>query len=219
VRISTVFRKLLGVTGLLVLAVDFEEEGLVIDVRPQWRKPRCGECGRKRPCYDRSTPRRWRHLALGRTVFWLRYAPRRVSCRTCGVRVEQVPWAAHLSRFTWDLEEMAAYLAQQMDKTAVCKLLGIDWRTVGTLVQRVVAEVQRHASVNTTLNTYGHLDVEDLREAVNRLAGRPRSARDRAAPGRRERPAWCAGGAEFGNLKRLGPTAPEILSRCRAFAG
>jgi transposase len=140
VRISTVFRKLLDVTGLVVLTVGFEEEGLVIDVRPRWRKPRCGECGRKRPTYDRSPVRRWRHLALGRTVFWLRYAPRRVSCRTCGVRVEQVPWAAHLSRFTWGLEEMAAYLAQQIDKTAVCKLLDIDWRTVGTIVQRVVAD-------------------------------------------------------------------------------
>ena len=139
-RISTVFRKLLGVTGLLVSAVRFEEEGLIIDVRPRWRKPRCGECGRRRPTYDRSPQRRWRHLALGRTVFWLQYAPRRVSCRTCGVRVEQVPWAAHLSRFTWDLEEMAAYLAQQMDKTAVCKLIGIDWRTVGAIVERVVAD-------------------------------------------------------------------------------
>lgn len=137
-RIATVLRKLLGVTGLFVTTVGFEEKGLVVGVRPRWGKPRCGECGRKRSIYDRSPLRRWRHLALGRTVFWLEYAPRRVSCPTCGVRVEQVPWAAHLSRFTWDLEEMAAYLAQQMDKTAVCKLLGIDWRTVGTIVQRVV---------------------------------------------------------------------------------
>lgn len=35
---------------------------------------------------------------------------------------------------------MVAYLAQQMSKTAVCALMGIDWRTVGTIVQRVVAD-------------------------------------------------------------------------------
>jgi transposase len=52
--------------------------------------------------------------------------------------VEKVPWAAHGSRFTSDLEEMAAYLAQRMDKTAVTRLLGIDWRTVGTIIQRIV---------------------------------------------------------------------------------
>jgi transposase len=81
----------------------------------------------------------WRHLALGRGVFWLRYAPRRVDCPTCGVRVELVPWATALSRFTKDLEELVAYLAQQMDRTAVCKLVGIDWRSVGSIIQRVVS--------------------------------------------------------------------------------
>ena len=139
-RISTVLRKLLGVTGLVIGSVVFEEGGLVIDVRPRRRKPRCGECGRPRPAYDRSPVRKWRHLALGRVVFWLRYAPRRVDCPSCGVRVEQVPWAAPLSRFTLEFEEMVAYLAQRMDRTAVRKQLGINWRTVGTIVERIVAK-------------------------------------------------------------------------------
>jgi transposase len=72
-------------------------------------------------------------------VLWLRYAPVRVDCSRCGVRVEKVPWADHLSRFTRDFEEMVAYLAQRMDRTAVCKQLGINWRTVGTIVERMVA--------------------------------------------------------------------------------
>ena len=139
-RATSVFRKLLGCRGLVVRGVGFDEDGLIIDVAPGWRRPRCGKCGRKRPAYDRSAPRRWRHLALGRTVFWLRYAPRRVDCGSCGVVGEAVPWARHLSRFTRDLEEMAAYLAQRMDKTAVRKLLGINWRTVGTIVERIVTE-------------------------------------------------------------------------------
>ena len=37
-RISTVFRKLLGVTAMVVRTVLFEEAGLVIDVKPSWRK-------------------------------------------------------------------------------------------------------------------------------------------------------------------------------------
>ena len=139
-RIATVFRKLLGVTGLIVSAVGFEEEGLVVDVRPRWLKPRCGQCGKRRPAYNQSPLRKWRHLALGRVMFWLRYAPRRVDCRSCGVRVEQVPWAAQLARFTLEFEEMVAYLAQRMDRTAVRKQLGINWRTVGTIVERIVSE-------------------------------------------------------------------------------
>ena len=70
----------------------------------------------------------------------LEYQPRRVSCRRCeAVRTEQAPWAAHGSNFTYDFEELTAYLAQTMDKTSVTKLMGIAWRTVGKIVERVVA--------------------------------------------------------------------------------
>jgi transposase len=54
------------------------------------------------------------------------------------VRVEDVPWAAHASSFTYDFEELAAYLAQVTDKTRVTELMGIAWSTVGAIVQRVV---------------------------------------------------------------------------------
>lgn len=139
-RLNTVIRKLLGVTRIVVEDLELVPEGLVIRLRPRTRKPRCGKCGRGCPGYDRSPPRRWRHLALGRWPFWLEYAPRRVECPRCGVTVEQVPWAAHGSRFTREFEEMTAYLAQRMDRTAVRLLMGIDWRTVGTIVARIVQE-------------------------------------------------------------------------------
>jgi transposase len=139
VRITTVFRQLLGVTSLFVRDVAFEDEGLVLRVRPRWRKPRCGGCGRCAPGYDRLRERRWRHLGLGRTRIWLAYAPRRVNCPACGIRTEQVPWAPHGSRFTWDFEELVAYLAQITDKTKVTEQMGVSWRTVGAIVERVVA--------------------------------------------------------------------------------
>ncbi len=50
---------------------------------------------------------------------------------------EEVPWAAAESRFTWDFEELVAYLAQITDKTAVTNMVGISWRTVGAIVERV----------------------------------------------------------------------------------
>jgi transposase len=140
VRVNTVVRKLLGVINIVVEDLELVREGLVIRLRPRSRRPRCGQCGRRCPGYDRSPRRRWRHLALGRWPFWLEYAPRRVECRRCGVTVEQVPWAAHGSRFTREFEEMTAYLAQRMDRTAVRLLMGIDWRTVGTIAARIVKE-------------------------------------------------------------------------------
>ncbi len=138
-RVATVFRNLLGVTKLLVKNVDFAFDGLVVHVRPRWRLPRCSLCSKQAPGYDRKPARKWRHLALGRYSIWLSYAPRRVDCPGCGVRVEEVPWATPQSRFTRDFEEMVAYLAQGTDKTKVAKLMGISWVTVGAIVERIVA--------------------------------------------------------------------------------
>lgn len=140
-RITTVFRRLLGVTKMFVKDVQFcLDASLGIEVRPSWRLSRCGQCSRRAPRYDRRPVRRWRHLPWGRTSVDLLYEPWRVDCEHCGVRVEQVPWAAHGSRFTRDFEEMAAYLAQVTDQTQVSRLLGISWQTVGSIVERVVAD-------------------------------------------------------------------------------
>lgn len=138
-RVSTLLRRLIGVTGLFVKGVRFEDGVMVVGVKPRSRKTRCAQCERVRPGYDRLRARRWRHLGLGSLRIELEYAPRRVSCTRCGgVRVEAVAWAAHASNFTYDFEELVAYLAQVTDKTQVTKLLGIAWSTVGAIVCRVV---------------------------------------------------------------------------------
>ena len=126
-RLTTLLRRLLGVTQMYVKQVEMAADGpLTVSVEPSWRRSRCGTCGKRAPRYDRQPVREWRHLSWGRMPAWLRYAPWRVSCRRCrGVKVEQVPWASGSSVFTSGFEELAAYLAQVTDRTAVSRLLGI----------------------------------------------------------------------------------------------
>ena len=72
--------------------------------------------------------RQWRHLSWGRDLpAWLRScAVAGVVPAICrGVKVEQVPWASGTSVFTSGFEELAAYLAQVTDRTAVSRLLGM----------------------------------------------------------------------------------------------
>ena len=139
-RVTTLLRRMLGIPDMFVRSVEFSGHDLILGVVPRWREPRCGGCGRRAARYDRRLERRWRHLGLGQLRIWLSYAPRRVACPHCeAVCVERVPWAAHTSRFTSDFEELTAYLAQVTDKTKVTKLMGITWRTVGKIVERVVA--------------------------------------------------------------------------------
>ncbi len=53
----------------------------------------CSGCGHRRPGYDRLPSRRFEFIPLwGIKVFFV-YAPRRVDCPRCGVKVEQMPWS------------------------------------------------------------------------------------------------------------------------------
>ncbi len=138
-RITTFFRRTLGIPGIVVLSVILGTGEAVLRVRPPWRKPRCSRCGKQAPGYDRLAERRWRHIAFGRWPLWLCCELRRVECPSCGVCVEKVPWADPDSRFTYEFEELAAYLAQITDKTNAATLLGIAWRSIDSIVERVVA--------------------------------------------------------------------------------
>jgi transposase len=143
VRVTRLLRDLLGLEGTRVLDVNFDEAGLVVDVAPTWRRPRCSECGRKCAGYDRDRDRRWRHLDLAGMLVQLRYDTRRVDCPRCGVKVELLPWAETSAWFTRPFEDQVGYLAQRCDKTAVSSMMRIAWDTVGAIIQRVVARHQK----------------------------------------------------------------------------
>jgi transposase len=67
------------------------------------------------------------------------YRPRRVVCPHCGVRVEQVPWAARWSRVTRSLGRAVAELARRTDLSTVARHYGINWKTVAQVLRQVVA--------------------------------------------------------------------------------
>jgi transposase len=50
-----------------------------------------------------------------------------------------VPWARAGSSYSRDFEDIVAFLAQQMPKTPLAKLMRIGWRSVGKILTRVVA--------------------------------------------------------------------------------
>src|SRR5678816_608870 len=142
-RAETVARRLLSFPRLSVGKVRFEtdelgDEVLVIEVAVRGRS-RCSRCGRKCPGYDRLKPRRWRHLDFGAWQVHLEATLARVECSRCGVVVEQVSWAEPESRFTLHFEELVRWMAQRCDKTAISTMLRIAWRSVGTILERVVA--------------------------------------------------------------------------------
>jgi transposase len=141
-RAKTLLRRQLALKRTRVTGFEFTEVGIDIDVAPMTRVPYCSACQRRAPRVYDHRDRVWRHLDFAGMEVTLRYRQRRVDCRTCGaVRAELVPWADAGSRFTRDFEDQAAYFAQVMDRTAASRLLRVAWRTVGQIIERVVARL------------------------------------------------------------------------------
>ena len=139
-RITTAFNRLLRLPGALVRDVAFAAEGVIVTVALRRRRPVCSACGQVcQRVHDRAR-RRWRHLDLGGQRCFIEYELRRMRCPDCGVRVEALPWARAGARHTRDFEDLAAFLAQQMAKAPIARLLRIGWDTVGAIVTRVVAD-------------------------------------------------------------------------------
>jgi len=82
-------------------------------------------------------------LDLGTTKVFLEADSPRVRCRTHEVTVAAVPWARHGAGHTRDFDAMAAWLAVRTSKNAVMELLRVAWRTVGAIVTRVNADIDK----------------------------------------------------------------------------
>lgn len=67
---------------------------IAIDVRPRHGSTACcSGCRRSAPGYDQLGVRRFEFIPIWGFAVMLLYTMRRVDCRHCGVKVEEVPWA------------------------------------------------------------------------------------------------------------------------------
>lgn len=143
-RQAIVWARLFGVCGAVVEGVDFDEASGAVVARVRLRRGqrrRCGVCGRRCILYDHGEGRRrWRAPDLGTTLAYVEAEAPRVQCRRHGVVVARVPWARHDSRFTREFEEQCAWMAVHVSKTTLSEYLRIAWRSVGSIIGRVVEE-------------------------------------------------------------------------------
>ena len=150
-RDASLWRALLGVEKTVIEGVEFDE-----DEQVGWSL-RCGRgsrgaaagagcVGGRSPGYDRA-----RAGGGGGRWIWARSgslleadAPR-VTCREHGVVVAHGAVGRHGAGHTRAFDEQVAWLATQCSKTAVTELMRVAWRTVGAIITRVWADVERSA--------------------------------------------------------------------------
>jgi len=142
-RVTSAFSRLLVLSGVWVRSVCFEPDRVAVTVavrRTRLRCPKCSYCTRHRESRQHHDSV-WRHLDLGVWRLEVHARLRRLRCPEHGVLVEAVPFARDGARFTRDFEDLVAWLATKTDKTAITRLVRIDWQTVGRIIQRVGDEL------------------------------------------------------------------------------
>lgn len=101
-------------------------------------RPRCSSCQRAGAGYDRLTERRFEFIPLWGYAVVLLYAMRRVDCRHCGVKVEQVPWARGKHTLTDAYMLFLAHWARKLSWQETARSFHTTWDKVYQAVEYVV---------------------------------------------------------------------------------
>lgn len=120
--------------------VRLNNERIEVTVEPRKRsRAVCSGCGERRSGYDKLPQREFLHVPIWGVSVILLYCARRVSCATCGVISEQVPWSMGKSPVTkayaWFLSEWAKLLSVQ----EVARQFKISWHHVFSGVSMAVS--------------------------------------------------------------------------------
>jgi len=148
-RIKTILNRLQRQPGFVYgKALLGEESGslsLQVKIRPRANsRPQCSGCGQPGPGYDRLPQRRFEFVPLwGLKVFFL-YAPRRVDCPLCGVRVEALPWASGKQHLTTTFSWFLARWAKRLSWSEVAEVFHTTWHQVFGAVEMAVEWGRNH---------------------------------------------------------------------------
>lgn len=108
----------------------------------------CSVCGRPGPGYDRLAPRRFEFVPLWGIKVFLLYAPRRVDCPSCGVRVEHLPWASGKHRLTQAYAWFLARWARRLCWKEVAQVFCTSWDSVFRSVEMAVEWGRAHQDLS-----------------------------------------------------------------------
>jgi transposase len=111
--------------------------------------PTCSGCGERCSGYDtQPTTRHFDFVPLWMIPVVLIYAMRRVNCPTCGVKVEQVPWAEGKSPLTTEYQWFLAGWARRMSWKEVSHCFQVSWDHVYNAVKQSVSWGLAHRSLD-----------------------------------------------------------------------
>lgn len=125
-------------------------KAIEIDVRPRkGSKALCSVCGKPAPGYDVQPIRRFEFIPIWGFAVFLLYAMRRVECKTCGVKIEQVPWGIGKHSLTQAYMLYLAQWARKLSWKETAASFHTSWEKVCDAVEYVVTWGLEHRELGT----------------------------------------------------------------------
>jgi len=150
-RLETLLNKVEKYKCFVCESACMEEDGvggwqLVFDMRPRKNsRPVCSGCGQAASTYDHQPkPRLFHFVPLWNIPVRWKYTMRRVDCPSCGVKVEQIPWAEGKSPAMRSLKIFLAQWARRLSWNEVASIFGTTWGCVFAAVSYVVSYGLKH---------------------------------------------------------------------------
>ena len=108
----------------------------------------CSVCRQPASGYDRLGVRRFEFIPVWGIKAFLLYAPRRVNCATCGVKVEHMPWALGKRQLTRNYAWYLAEWAKRMSWMEVAEAFRTTWHQVFYSVEMAVNWGREHQDLS-----------------------------------------------------------------------
>jgi transposase len=150
--VKTLLRSVQELAGFVIREIKDEGTGkhrhiaVFLEPHPR-RKARCGQCLRPAPGYDSLHRQPWHFVPLWNIAVRLHYAPRRVQCPSCGVRVEHMPWNVGKRRYAKALMVFLARWAKHLSWKQTAAMFRTNWEAVRSSVEWVVEHGLAHRSL------------------------------------------------------------------------
>jgi transposase len=158
-QLKTILNRVLKIKFFVYGAVRWvegdEEPTIEIEVRGRANsRPECSSCGRRGPGYDTLPERRFEFIPFWGIKLFFLYAPRRVDCPCCGVKVERMPWAAGKHRLTDAYAWFLAGWAKRLSWKEVAEAFRTTWDHVFHSVEMAVLWGRKHMDMSN-INAIG----------------------------------------------------------------
>lgn len=110
----------------------------------------CSGCGDRGPTYDHLPVRTFAFVPLWGIPVLMLYAPRRIDCRRCGVKVEWLPWLppGSKSHLTLAMVSFLAGWARLLSWSQVARQFHVSWESVYSSVAWVVEYGLEHRDLS-----------------------------------------------------------------------